>query len=107
MRKLTARGHDVLTAAAASVVTVSDLIVFQKAIVENRIVLTINCNDFVAIAKDFQSKTVQFPGVFLLYKYNEESKDMSYDEIVKAIANLEGTQTPIANLFHSLNRYNW
>ena len=99
--------HDVLTASEAGVVAFSDSEVFQKAIAENRIVLTANCIDFVKIANLFKSNKTIFPGLFLLYKDGDENKDMSNAKIVRAMTNLEMTGTEIANNFHNLNNYNY
>jgi hypothetical protein len=86
---------------------VSDATVFQKAIAEERIVLTINCIDFVELALDYQSRSLQFPGVFLVYKHNDIGRDMSYDRIVQAIANLEQTKIAIKTSCHTLNLYDY
>jgi hypothetical protein len=42
-----------------------------------------------------------------VYQDNDPTKDMSYHQIVQAIANLESTGVTIAREFWSLNRYRW
>lgn len=105
--KLIEAGHDVQTASQAGVVRVRDEAVFAKAIAENRIVLTVNCNDFVVIAQAIISQGEHHPGVFMVFLQNDPNRDMSYDCIVKAIANLESTQLPLADSCHSLNLYDY
>jgi len=105
--KLIAAGHDVQTATQANVVGVRDDVVFATAIRNDRIILTSNCADFIAISDALNTQGVQHPGVFLVFLQNNPNRDMSYDEIVKAIENLEATQLPLANTYHSLNNYDY
>lgn len=105
--KLTAAGHDVQTALQAGVIGVRDDVVFATAITHNRIVLTNNCLDFIALSNSHNAQRVQHPGVFLVYLQNNPNRDMTYDRIVRAIANLEQTQVSLQNTYHSLNQYDY
>jgi predicted nuclease of predicted toxin-antitoxin system len=105
--KLVAAGHDVQTALQAGVIGVRDDLVFATAIANNRILLTINCADFIALSAALNAQGVPHPGVFLVYLQNDPNRDMSYDRIVKAITNLEETQVRLSNTYHSLNRYDF
>ncbi len=105
--KLVAAGHDVQTALQAGLIGDGDDAVFAAAIANNRIVLTINCVDFISLSVSLNEQGVQHPGVLLVYLQNDPTRDMSYDRIVKAIENLEGTQVPLSNAFHSLNQYDY
>jgi predicted nuclease of predicted toxin-antitoxin system len=99
-------GHDVLTASEANLRNVRDADVFAAAILDNRILLNNNPDDFVALHNTRMGLNQPHPGLFLVYRQNKPS-DMNYDQIVKAIANLESTFLPFLSACHSLNNYNY
>ena len=43
----------------------------------------------------------------MVYQDNDPARDMSYREIIQAIANLESTDVTIAGGFWPLNVYRW
>jgi hypothetical protein len=47
------------------------------------------------------------PGVLVIYGDANYAKDMNYKDIVRAIANLEAANFPLANQFISLNHWNY
>lgn len=104
--KLRDAGHDVLTVNKAGLRTAPDLEVFIAAINENRILLTHNCADFVALHNGRMGQGLTHPGVFLIYTDNA-GQDTSYDQVVKAIFNLEATAIPLASACHCLNHFNY
>jgi predicted nuclease of predicted toxin-antitoxin system len=105
--KLRAAGHNVQTVTEAGLIRKPDHAVFEAAIASDRIVVTINCDDFVVLAKAKTDKKGEHPGILLVYRYSVPSKEMSHDEIVKAIANLEQTGLELKNGCHKLNDYNY
>ncbi len=105
--KLRNDGHDVVTASEVGLIRKRDEIVFQYAIDQQRIVLTTNCNDFIILASTATTTKNLYPGILLVYRYNNPNKDMSNEQIVTAISNLEKTSAVISNNCHSLNFYNW
>ncbi len=108
--RLRAAGHDVITASEAGLIGKRDEAVFQYAINNNRLVFTTNCIDFVELSFVKSAKAETHPGILLLYQHNDPTKDMSYDDIVLAIATLEATLVDttleLTNGHHSLNSYN-
>ena len=59
---------------------------------------------------DFLHRHQQDPnpaGILAVYQDNDPTKDMNYHEIVRAIANLEGTGVAITGEFWVLNAYRW
>ncbi|MDZ4833119.1 MAG: DUF5615 family PIN-like protein [Candidatus Melainabacteria bacterium] len=106
VRKLRDAGHDVVTVSEANLRTVRDADVFAAAIADNRIVLTNNPGDFVTLHDARMEQHQTHPGLFLVYNRNTPG-DMNYDQIVRAIANLEGTSVSLENAYHSLNSYNY
>src|SRR5207249_1435530 len=93
-------GHDVVTASDVDAIRKADYAVFEKAIELDRLVLTLNCSDFIRLHERKLSKKGSHPGILLLYKHRSLYKAMSLDDIVKAIANLEATMIPLKNNFH-------
>lgn len=106
-RKLLDAGHDLKTVEDAQLRRKSDQAVFEAAIAEDRLVITINCSDFVDLSDTKIKKGGSHPGILLVYRHNDLSKEMSSDQIVKAIANLEGTVFDLKNGCHKLNDYNY
>lgn len=80
-----------------------DPVVFNYASNNNCVLLTLNCQDFEAL----HEANPNHLGVLAVYKDAEPSKDMSFQEIVKAIANLETANIPLTNQFIALNHWNY
>lgn len=80
-----------------------DAVHFAHAKAVGRVILTLNPRDF----KELHNQNPDHPGILAVYQDNDPTKDMSYRQIVKAIANLEGTGVTIAGGFWSLNAYRW
>ena len=112
-------GHDVETANEASLSGKEDFLVLDYARVKNRILLTQNCDDFegegCAVTRRIPNHLVEalhqanseHPGILAVYQNNDRSKDMSREEVVKAIANIETAKIELTNQFISLNQWNY
>ena len=96
-------GHDVLTVNDADLSGQADSIVFNYACKEGRLVLTRNYDDFQALHK----ANSLHPGILVVYHDDDYSKNMSHQEIVKALSNLETAKIPLANQFIALNHWNY
>lgn len=96
-------GHDVLSVNEANLMGEDDPIVLDYARRNHRILLTYNADDF----EELHEANSQHSGILAIYRDAYYSKNMSFKEIVKAIANLEATQIPLANQFISLNQWNY
>lgn len=105
--KLIAAGHDVATVTDLGLTRKSDHQVFAVAIDLQRMILTVNCADFVELSESHKFKSRGHPGLLLLYRHNIPSKELSYDDVVRALANLEATGIQLANLAHKLNDYKY
>lgn len=73
----------------------------RYAIGDNRVLMTHNCSDF----EDLHREQSQHPGIIAIYQENNPHRDMSYDQIVNALSNLEASSAPIENAFHVLNAW--
>lgn len=100
-------GHDVRTVADAARCGQSDPVVFALACAENRTLLTRNAADFLALHLLALTENQPHPGVLAVYQDSNPAKNMSYVDIVRAIGNIDSTQTPLANAFLNLNAYRW
>jgi predicted nuclease of predicted toxin-antitoxin system len=96
-------GHNVVTVNEAGLAGEIDCLVLNYAIKENRVLLTHNCDDF----EELHQANFNHPGILAVYKNEDYSKDMSRQAIVRAIANLEFANLPLANQFIPLNQWNY
>jgi len=98
-------GHDVEIPAEVDppLTGADDLVHFIHARATDRIILTLNPQDF----KDLHNQYPNHPGILAVYQDNDLTKDMSYRDIVRAIANLENSVPTVAGGFWSLNAYRW
>lgn len=100
---LSEAGHDVITANRAGLTSQPDSAVLSYASSTNRILLTLNCRDFDALHK----ANPNHPGILAVYQDANPSNKMSFKSIVRAIANIERANIPLANQFISLNQWNY
>jgi hypothetical protein len=81
----------------------ADDVHFAHACTTQQIILTYNAVDFLRLHKQHPDHY----GILAVYQDNDSAKDMTYADIVRAIANLEYTGVSIAGGFWSLNAYRW
>jgi predicted nuclease of predicted toxin-antitoxin system len=96
-------GHDLITVNEAELTGEPDDVVFNYAIKEKYILLTHNCDDFEAL----HIANPSHPGILAVYRSANSSKNMDRKDIVRAIANLEAANIPLANQFITLNHWNY
>lgn len=93
--------HDVITVNEAGLTSQPDKVVFDYAKANNRVLLTYNCDDFEALHEANPTHS----GILAIYRGSNRSKNMSFKDIVKAIANIETTEISLNNQFISLNQW--
>jgi predicted nuclease of predicted toxin-antitoxin system len=96
-------GHEVVTVQEANLAAEPDLKVLEHAQRENRILLTRNCDDFHAL----HGAHPQHVGIVAIYQDHDRDKNMSYDVILRALANLEASGLKLAGQFIALNAWNY
>lgn len=98
-------GHDVEVPAEVCppLTGEDDAIHFAHAKAAGRTILTLNPRDF----KELHDHDSGHFGILAVYQDNDPTRDMSYRQIVRAIANLESTGVTIAGGFWTLNAYRW
>lgn len=100
---LRAAGHDVVTTADMGLDGEPDDSVLRTAIVDNRIVLTQNCHDFLML----HHRLGQHCGLLLIYPHSLPSRQMTVEQIVRALKNLEAAGVSLASAYFALNDWNF
>lgn len=100
---LQAAGHDVVTVNAMNLMNRPDSVVLNFARQDGRVLLTRNCDDFQEL---HQINSIH-SGILAVYQDSDPVKNISYKEIVKAIANLESAEYRLQNQFVVLNQWNY
>lgn len=103
MRLLVEAGHDVLTADAAGLNSMADREVLAHAVREHRVLLTRNCGDFLALSTEVRDHN----GIVAVYQSADASKNMTYVEIVRGVANIEASGVSLVGEFVALNAWRW
>ncbi|MEL7143614.1 MAG: DUF5615 family PIN-like protein [Cyanobacteria bacterium J06643_4] len=103
VKLLRVAGHDVVTINEMGIAGASDNKVLELACLHNRIVLTRNHKDFLALHKIAPTH----PGILTIGKDEEPDKNMPYREIVKAIENVENLKIAMNGLLFSLNQFRY
>jgi len=104
-QQLQTAGHDVETPFSATplLAGADDAMHWAHARAVGRVLLTFNPRDF----KVLHDQDSHHPGILAVYQDNDPTKDMSYQDIVRAIANLEQSVPHLAGGFWVLNMYRW
>ncbi|AFY50469.1 Protein of unknown function DUF82 [Nostoc sp. PCC 7524] len=100
---LQAAGHDVVTVNLVGLMNRPDSVVLDYARQDQRVLLTRNCDDFHEL---HQTNPIH-SGILAVYQNSDVAKNMSYQLIVKAIANLEAAEYKLNNQFVILNQWNY
>ncbi len=98
-------GHDVATPNDAGFLGRSDAVQLTYAIRENRTCLSRNYEDFEELHLLVGQAQGRHPGVFVVRRENDPSRDMTPKGIVTAIRKLEAADVPIANEYIILNHW--
>lgn len=100
---LRTEGHDVLTVNEADLRGQADSAVLAHAAQNQRAVLTMNCRDFLEL---HQAASAHL-GIIGIYQGRDLRKNMTFTEIVAALANLTASGWNLAEQFVVLNAWNY
>jgi hypothetical protein len=100
---LEAAGHQVVTPTVAGLAGADDEFHARYAKDNGLVLLTKNPGDFLELHK----QDANHPGMLVVYQDNDPNRDMSYADIVRAIANLEAAAVTLAGSFHVLNAWRY
>lgn len=96
-------GHDVLTANEAELCGHPDAQALARAVREHRVLLTQNCGDF----RELHGRDASHAGILAIYHDCDVSKNMTYQEVVRAITNIEASGIKLAGEFIALNAWRY
>jgi hypothetical protein len=100
---LRAAGHHVVTPAKVGTSGKPDAAHFQYAASQGCVLVTKNPRDFEAL----HQACPQHAGILAIYQDNDPDRDMTYAEIVRAIANLVKAGITLQGSFHVLNAWRY
>jgi hypothetical protein len=103
VRQLKAADRQVITPPEANLGGAKDKAHFDRAKREGWILLTKNPRDF----RELHDADCAHSGILAIYQDNDPTKDMTYGDIVRAIANLENAGVTLTGEFHILNDWRY
>ena len=104
-RLLRQAGHDLLLPAAVGLAGEDDAVHLAHAIREGRILLSHNHRDFRNLHNLILQAQGHHPGIFVVRRDNDPSRDLNPPRIVRAIRNLEAAGVPLPTEYHILNHW--
>jgi len=98
-------GHEVQIPADVALIGEQDSVHLAHAVREDRVVLSRNYDDFENLHKLILQVQGHYPGIFIVRRDNDPSRDLKPAGIVRAIRNLLAAGVPISDQFHILNHW--
>lgn len=96
-------GHEVLSPRTAGTRGIHDDEHLAFATSHNAVLLTANALDFVQVHNERMTRQLEHPGILIVYRENNPSRDMNYYQIAKAVTRIEQSGISLASAFHNLN----
>ncbi len=98
---LEVRGHDVLTVGDSDQAGAPDSAVLNIAAVTDRVLLTRNCADYLAL----HEQGATHGGILCVYQGSNPAKAMRYEDVACALTNLEHSEVRLDGVFLALNAW--
>jgi Domain of unknown function (DUF5615) len=98
-------GHDVQIPADASIAGEDDPIHLPHAVLQDRVLLSPNYRDFKLLHNLVVAAQGHHPGICVVRKDNNSKRDLTAHGIVRALAKLLASGTPIPDAYHALNHW--
>lgn len=105
IRRLADGGHDVLTPNEAGTARHADPVHFMCAIRTGRILLTHDHEDFTLLHDLVLVAGGHHPGILVIRRDNNPTRDMSPRAIIRAIYNLTASSVAMLDAVHVLNHW--
>lgn len=102
-QRLTAEGHKLVIPHEVGLAGASDEAVFRYAKDRDLIIVTKNPKDFERLG----DQSPQHPGIFAIYQDNDRARDMTPEDICRAIRNLVQAGLQISGQIHTLNHWRY
>jgi hypothetical protein len=98
-------GHQVVVPTSVGLSGADDPDHFLHAIRNSLVLLTRNHDDFHVLHLLIQATSGRHPGMLIVRRDNDPTRDMKDRDIVRAVGKLEAAGVPIENEFHILNHW--
>jgi predicted nuclease of predicted toxin-antitoxin system len=98
-------GHDVQTHADAGLASAHDPVHLKHATREDRVLLSRNHDDFKELHELIKEVQGHYPGLFIVRRDNDPTRDLKPAGIVRAIRKLLAANVPIRDEFNILNHW--
>jgi hypothetical protein len=105
VRPLVAGGHDVQIPAQAQLSGQHDVAQFMHAIVTDRALVTHNHDDFKRLHELLLLVSGHHPGLLIVRRDKDRSRDLTPRGIARAIGNLAASGVPVPDQLHILNHW--
>ena len=96
-------GHEVISPRAAGTRGIKDNEHLNFATSHSAVLVTANALDFVQLHDECITGQLEHPGILIVYRENNPSRDMNYHQIAESVTRIEKSGVPLANAFHNLN----
>jgi predicted nuclease of predicted toxin-antitoxin system len=96
-------GYEVVSPRAVGTRGVHDPVHLRYAVDHGLVLRTANAKDFLALHAQWQQDGQEHPGMLLVYRENNPQRDMTFQEIARAVSRLEQVGIPLQNTYQNLN----
>ena len=104
-RQLQQAGHDVRLPVDAGLRGADDPVHLAQAIAENRLLLSRNHRDLLQLHTLIMQAGGHHPGLLIVRRDNDPTRDLTPRSVVRAIANLLAASVPLPDQVHILNHW--
>ena len=96
-------GHVVVSPRAVGNRGIEDPAHLRYAADGDLVLLTANAQDFLALHVQWRENGQDHAGMLLVYRENNPQRDMTFQEMARAVSRLEQSGIPLRNTYHNLN----
>ena len=96
-------GHEVVSPRAVGTRGVHDPVHLRYAADHDLVLLTANAKDFLALHVQWQQDGQEHSGMLLIYRENNPQRDITFQEVARAVSRLEQAGIPLRNTYQNLN----
>ena len=96
-------GHEVVSPRAVGTRGVHDPAHLRYAADHELVLLTANAKDFLTLHEQWQQDGQEHPGMLLVYRENNPQRDMTLQEMARAVSRLDQAGIPLRNTYQNLN----
>ena len=96
-------GHDAVSPRIVGTQGVADEEHLRYASSNSLVIITANALDFIELQEHWLVQQQQHSGILIVFLENNPGRDMAIQEIARAVTQIAGSGTPLANHRHNLN----